>query len=141
MFHSGERSEFDLYFFTLIFVDETWTKTNLTGLGGWYVKGKRLVAHMPHGHRHMVTLIAGLRCDGICAPFVLDGPVNGQAFLLWVKTSLVPTLNSADIVILDNLGSQKSAAMRRAIRPSRRPTLRSTARPGPQRIQGSALSA
>ena len=100
----------------LIFVDETWAKTNMTPIRGWFARGKRLVAKVPHGHWTTLTFIAGLRCDGLCAPFVLDGPINAASFLAWVEQCLVPTLRPGDVVVLDNLGSHKSAAVRRAIR-------------------------
>ena len=69
----------------LVFVDETWAKTNMTRLHGWSTKGQRLVAKVPHGHWKTLTFIAGLRCDGLCAPFVFDGPINGVSFLAWVE--------------------------------------------------------
>ena len=100
----------------LIFVDETWAKTNMTRLRGWTTKGQRLVARVPFGHWQTMTFIAGLRRDGFCAPFVFDGPINGQSFLAWVEQCLVPTLKPGDIVVLDNLGSHKSQAARQAVR-------------------------
>lgn len=63
-----------------------------------------------------MTFIAGLRCDGICAPYVLDGPINAVSFRAWVEQCLVPTLKPGDIVVLDNLGSHKASAVRQAIR-------------------------
>jgi transposase len=100
----------------LVFVDETWTKTNMTRTGGWYAEGERLVGRVPHGHRHTMTFVAALRCDGVYAPCVLDQPINGVSFLAWVVQFLVPTLRRGDIVVMDNLGSHKSTAVRRAIR-------------------------
>ena len=100
----------------LIFVDETWAKTNMTPIRGWCPRGERLIAKVPHGHWKTLTFIAGLREDGICAPCVLDGPINGRSFLAWVEQCLVPTLRPGDIVVLDNLGSHKSHAVRQAIR-------------------------
>ena len=100
----------------LVFVDETWAKTNMTRLRGWSTACQRLVAKVPFGHWKTMTFIAGLRCDGLCAPFVFDGPINGQSFLAWVEQCLVPTLKLGDIVVLDNLGSHKGQAVRRAIR-------------------------
>ena len=100
----------------LIFVDETWAKTNMTPIRGWCPRGERLIAKVPHGHWKTLTFIAGLRADGICAPCVLDGPINGRSFLAWVEQCLVPTLRQGDIVVLDNLGSHKSQAVRQAIR-------------------------
>ena len=100
----------------LIFVDETWAKTNMTRLRGWSARGRRLVAKVPFGHWKTLTFIAGLRCDGLCAPLVLDGPINAASFLAWVEQCLVPTLKAGDIVVLDNLGSHKGQAVRHAIR-------------------------
>jgi transposase len=99
-----------------VFVDETWTKTNMTRLGGWCAQGKRLVDRVPHGHRHTMTFVAALRCDGIHAPCVLDQPINGASFLAWVQQFLVPVLRRGDIVVMDNLDSHKGPAVRRAIR-------------------------
>ena len=100
----------------LIFVDETWAKTNMTRLRGWSTAGQRLVAKVPFGHWKTMTFIAALRCDGLCAPFVPDGPINRQSFSAWVEECLVPTLRPGDIVVLDNLGSHKSEAARKAVR-------------------------
>jgi len=100
----------------LIFIDETWTKTNMTRLGGWHSQGQRLVAKAPQGHRLTMTFIAGLRCEGICAPCVFDGPINSHRFLAWVEQSLVPTLRCGDVVVADNLSSHKGRAVRSAIR-------------------------
>lgn len=63
-----------------------------------------------------MTFLAGLRRSGIVAPCVIDGPINGRLFFAWVEQFLVPTLQPGDIVVLDNLGSHKGAAVRRAIR-------------------------
>jgi transposase len=100
----------------LVFIDETWAKTNMTRTCGWHRRGQPLIAKVPHGHWKTMTFLAALRHDGITAPFVLDGPINGQAFLAYVEHVLVPTLKPGDIVVLDNLGSHKSSAIRDAIR-------------------------
>ena len=100
----------------LIFIDETWAKTNMTRLHGRCAKGQRLVAKVPHGHRKTLTLVAGLRCDGIIAPCVFDGPIDGESFLAWVVQFLVPDLRPGDIVVMDNLSSHKNKAVREAIR-------------------------
>lgn len=88
----------------------------MTRLRGWSARGQRLVAKVPHGHWKTLTFIAGLRCDGLYAPLVLDGPINATSFLAWVEQCLVPTLKPGDIVVLDNLGSHKGRAARKAIR-------------------------
>ena len=100
----------------LVFIDETWAKTNMTRRYGRCAKGRRLVAKVPHGHWRTLTFLAALRHDRIDAPCVVDGPINGQSFLAYVEQFLVPTLTPGDIVIMDNLGSPKGAAVRRAIR-------------------------
>jgi transposase len=99
----------------LIFIDETWTKTNMTRNYGWAEVGHRLVDAVPHGHWHTSTFIAGLRQDGLVAPCVFDGAINGEAFLAYVKQVLAPTLRHGDIVIMDRLGSHKVAGVRQAI--------------------------
>jgi transposase len=100
----------------LLFIDETWLKTNMAPLRGWGPRTERLVAHVPHGHWKTMTFLAALRHDRIDAPFVFDGPINGEVFLAYVEKVLVPTLRPGDIVIIDNLGSHKGKAVRRAIR-------------------------
>ena len=84
-------------------------------LRGWGPKGKRLKGFAPHGHWRTMTFLAALRTEGIAAPYVFDGPINGQCFRAWVEQQLLPTLKADDIVILDNLGSHKSKAVRHAI--------------------------
>jgi len=99
-----------------VFIDETWTKTNMTRLYGWEAKGTRLIDKVPHGHWKTTTFLAALRCDGIEAPCLFDGPINGERFLAYAEQFLAPTLKPGDIVILDNLGSHKSKAVRKAIK-------------------------
>jgi transposase len=100
----------------LVFIDETWIKTNMAPLRGWGPKGKRLRALAPHGHWRTLTFLGALRCDRLTAPCVFDGPINGQTFRAYVEQQLVPTLKPGDIVILDNLGSHKSPALRRIVK-------------------------
>ncbi len=100
----------------LVFIDETWAKTNMTRRHGRCAKGQRLVAKVPQKRWHTLTFLAALRCDRIVAPCVIDGPINGQVFLDYVEQGLLPTLAPGDIVIMDNLGSHKGKAIRRAIR-------------------------
>ena len=100
----------------LIFIDETWTKTNMAPLRGWSEKGTRLLAHAPFGHWDTMTFVAALRQDRIEAPWLLDGPIDGESFRIYVETVLVPTLQPGDLVIMDNLSSHKGPAIRRAIR-------------------------
>ena len=100
----------------LVFIDETWTKTNMAPLRGWAPRGDRLVAEVPHGHWKTTTFVAALRHDRIEAPWVLDGPINGECFKTYVETVLAPTLLPGDIVVMDNLGSHKGKAVRQLIR-------------------------
>jgi transposase len=100
----------------LVFIDETWAKTNMTRLHGRSRRGTRLVADTPHGRWRTLTFLAALRTDRIAAPCVIDGPINGESFLAYVEQFLVPTLRPGDIVVIDNLGSHKGKAVRRAIR-------------------------
>jgi transposase len=100
----------------LVFIDETWAKTNMAPLRGWCPYGQRLAAKVPYGHWKTMTFIAALRCDEITAPYVFDQPINKTNFLAWVRQSLIPTLRPGDIVILDNLPSHKGKAVRDAIR-------------------------
>jgi transposase len=78
-------------------------------------RGERLVAPVPHGHWHTTTFLCGLRHDGLVAPLVLDGAINGAAFLAHVEQILCPTLRPGDIVICDNLPSHKVRGVRGAI--------------------------
>jgi len=100
----------------LVFIDETWIKTNMAPLRGWGPKGKRLRGFAPNGHWRTMTFLAALRYGGITAPCVFDGPINGECFRAYVDQQLVATLQPGDIVIMDNLGSHKSNAVRQAIR-------------------------
>ena len=100
----------------LVFIDETWTSTNMARDRGRCARGERLRMGIPHGHWKTTTFVAGLRTSGIVAPLVLDGPINGEAFEAYVQQVLVPTLQKGDIVVMDNLGSHKTPAIRQAIR-------------------------
>jgi transposase len=100
----------------LVFIDETWVKTNMAPIRGWSLCGERLAAKVPHGHWKTSTFIAALRHDRIDAPCVFDGPINAESFLAYVEQVLIPTLNRGDIVVLDNLGSHKGRSVRKAIR-------------------------
>ena len=88
----------------------------MTRTHGRCLRGKRLIADAPQGRWRTLTFLAALRADRIDAPCVIDGPINGQIFLTYVEQVLVPTLSPGDIVIIDNLGSHKGKAVRRAIR-------------------------
>ena len=100
----------------IVFIDETGLNTKMARLRGRCAKGRRLVASIPHGHWKTMTFIAGLRHDGMTAPWVLDGPMDGPAFTTYVKTQLAPTLRQGDVVVADNLPAHKVAAAEAAIR-------------------------
>jgi len=100
----------------LVFIDETWTKTNMAPLRGWAPRGRRLVAKVPHRRWKTTTFVAALRLDRIDAPWLLEGPIDGESFRTYVERRLVPTLREGDIVIMDNLGSHKGKAVRELIR-------------------------
>ena len=88
----------------------------MTRTHGWAARSQRLVDKTPHGHWNTTTFLATLRHDRIEAPCLFDGPINGELFLAYVERILVPTLAPDYVVILDNLGSHKSKAVRKAIR-------------------------
>jgi transposase len=99
----------------LVLLDETAATTNMTRTCGRSPRGQRCVAPVPHRHWHTTTFVAGLRVGGITAPMVLDGPLDGEAFLLYVREFLCPTLIPGDLVIADNLPSHKVAGVKEAI--------------------------
>ena len=99
----------------MIFIDETGASTKMARLRGRAPKGQRCRASVPHGHWKTTTLTAGLRLDGIAAPMLLDGSMNGAAFLAYVEQVLVPELAPGDIVVMDNLPAHKIAGVRQAI--------------------------
>ncbi len=100
----------------LVFLDETSLNTKLVKTSGWAPLGERLLDQAPFGHWHTQTFIAGLRHDGLSAPWVIKGAINGALFETYVETQLVPTLTSGDVVILDNLSSHKSARAAEALK-------------------------
>jgi transposase len=100
----------------LVFIDETWTKTNMAPLRGWGPRGKRLPGKVPQRRWKTMTFVAALRLDRIDAPWLLEGPIDGETFRTYVARVLLPTLRQGDIVIMDNLGSHKGKAVRDLIR-------------------------
>jgi hypothetical protein len=100
----------------LVFIDETGTTTKMTRLYGRCPKGQRLRSKAPFGHWKTQTFIAGLRCFGLTAPFVVDRPMNRRIFETYVETQLAPTLSAGDVVILDNLAAHKSPKAEATIR-------------------------
>ena len=99
----------------LIFLDETWTTTAMTRRYAWADVGARAFGHAPNGHWKTTTFLAGLTCEGLIAPFVLEGPINAECFLAYVAQILVPVLRQGDTVILDNLSSHKNKEAERLI--------------------------
>ncbi len=99
----------------LVFIDETGTSTNMTRPRGRCRRGKRLVAKVPHGHWKTTTFVAGLRQNGMTAPFVVDAPMDGEIFLTYLERCLAPTLSPGEIVTMDNLPAHKVAGVRETI--------------------------
>ena len=99
-----------------VFIDEISASTNMVRRYGWAPRSERLVTAAPHGHWRTTTFVAGLRSTGLVAPLVLDGPMNGSAFLAYVEQFLVPTLRPGHVVVMDNLGAHKVAGIAGAVR-------------------------
>ena len=99
----------------LVFIDETWAKTNMARSHGRCRRGERLRMGAPHGHWKTSTFVAGLSLRGGIAPFVFSGPINREAFEAWVEQGLVPELRPGDIVVMDNLSSHKGTRARALI--------------------------
>lgn len=99
----------------LVFIDETGTNTKMVRRYGRALRGQRALGRQPFGHWKTTTFTAGLRCDGLIAPFVPDGPMNREAFLVYVDKVLGPTLKPGDIVVMDNLPAHKGDQVRALI--------------------------
>ena len=99
----------------LVFLDETWATTAMVRSHGRAPRGQRLVCPVPHGRWRTTTFVCGLRANGLVAPLVLDGAIDGPAFLAWVEQFLAPALRPGDTVVADNLGSHKVAGVREAV--------------------------
>lgn len=99
----------------LVFLDETGANTKMTRRYGRAPRGERVVDAVPHGHWKTTTFVAALRADGLVAPMVIDGAMNGDVFVAYTEQVLVPTLRAGDIVVMDNLSSHKRVAAVRAI--------------------------
>ena len=99
----------------LVFIDETGASTKMARLRGRAKRGTRCRAAVPHGHWKTTTFTAGLRMGDLTAPMLLDGPMNGAAFLAYVTHVLVPTLTPGDLVIMDNLPAHKVSGVKEAI--------------------------
>jgi transposase len=100
----------------LVFIDETWTRTNMAPLRGWAPRGSRLIGKVPDGRWRTMTFLAALRHDRITAPWLLEGPIDGESFAAYVENVLLPTLRPGDIVLMDNLGSHRGKIIRQLIR-------------------------
>jgi transposase len=98
-----------------VFIDETAVTTKMVRHYGRSPRGERLVAKVPHGHWKTLTLIAALRIDGLTAPYVVDGAMDGPSFLAYVEQVLAPTLRKGDIVLMDNLRTHKIDGVRQAV--------------------------
>lgn len=99
----------------LVFIDETAVTTKMVRHYGRSPRGERLVASVPHGHWKTLTLVAALRIDGLSAPYVVDGAMDGPSFLAYIEQVLAPTLRKSDVVFMDNLRTHKIAGVRAAI--------------------------
>lgn len=99
----------------LVFLDETWIKTNMTRLYGWGPTDQRVLEHVPHGHWMTTTFVGALRSTGLVAPLVIDGALNGELFRAYVEQQLIKALKPGDIVIMDNLPSHKVKGIEEAI--------------------------
>lgn len=99
----------------LIFIDESGLSTKMARLRGWARRGMRCRASVPHGHWSTTTFVAGLTLSGMCAPMLLDGAMDGEAFKAWCEEMLAPVLRPGDTVIMDNLPAHKVAGIREAI--------------------------
>ena len=99
----------------LVFIDETWAKTNMTRLRGRAPRGQRLVEKVPHGHWKTTTLIAALDHQGMRCATTVDGAINGDIFTAFVRQVLTPALTPGDLVVMDNLSSHKVQGVRAAI--------------------------
>src|SRR5689334_17335873 len=100
---------------SFVFIDETGASTSMVRHYGWHPRGERLVDAAPHGHWHTTTFVAGLRATGLIAPFVLDGPMTGEAFRAYVEQFLAPALAPGDVVVMNNLSAHKVTGIAQAI--------------------------
>jgi transposase len=99
----------------VVFLDETWAKTNMTRTYGRSLQGTRLVQHVPNGRWQTNTFLGAMRAEGFVAPLCVEGAINGRVFLAWVEQHLAPTLRPGDVVVMDNLSSHKVKGVAEAI--------------------------
>lgn len=102
----------------MVFIDETGLNTKLARLYGRSPRGERCLSTVPHGHWQSSTFIAALRHEQITAPFLVDGPVDAEVFLVYLQQVLVPCLRPGDMVILDNLATHKVQGVEQILRAS-----------------------
>jgi len=110
-----KQSQASLDITKLVFLDETWTATNMARRYGRAGRGERCTAAAPFGRWETTTFVAGLRHDRLTAPMVAEGPMDGEMFVAYVRTFLCPVLQPGDLVIADNLSSHKVAGVSEAI--------------------------
>jgi transposase len=99
----------------VVFIDETWAKTNMTRIYGRAPQGSRLIEKIPCGRWQTTTFLGALRAEGFVAPLTVEGAINGALFRAWIEQHLAPTLKPGDIVVMDNLSSHKVTGVRQAI--------------------------
>jgi transposase len=99
----------------LVFIDETWASTNMARRHGRCRRGTRLRVGVPHGHWKTTTFVGALTLRGFIAPFVLDGPIDRVAFETYIAKVLVPELAQGDVVVMDNLSSNKGPRVREMV--------------------------
>ena len=99
----------------LVFIDETWGKTNMTRLRGRALRGERLIEKVPHGHWKTTSLIAALDAGGIRCSTTVDGAINGDVFVAFCQQVLAPGLKPGDVVVMDNLSAHKVTGVGDAI--------------------------
>jgi transposase len=99
----------------VVFVDETWAKTNMTRTYGRSPRGARLIARVPYGRWETTTFLGAMRSTGFVAPLCVEGAINGRVFLAWVQQQLSPSLHAGDVVVMDNLSSHKTPGVVAAI--------------------------
>lgn len=92
----------------LVFIDESSANTSLAKLRGWWRKGERLRSNIPCGRWHTTTMICAIRYEGVFAPLILDGAMDGNSFLAYSEQILIPSLQPGDVVVMDNLSTHKT---------------------------------
>ena len=99
----------------LVFIDETSVNTNMTRAYARGPRGERAIGRVPFGAWTTLTFVAALRRDGMTAPMMIKGAMNGDAFVAYVEQCLVPTLKRGDIVVMDNVATHRVVGVREAI--------------------------